>query len=270
MATMAGPAKRKPVRRGGEAPERPDDVPDAARWNAHEATWGEGWSDNGKRVGEWTFYFAEGGLAGRATYVGGVREGLARWFHKNKSCDLREESRYVAGKLHGKRIWQRTRKGKTPGFEWFDKLGDATWRYEVPHFNGTAQPRWAAHYGSAGMEEQVPANEEGRSTSLGEHMHKLAPQAALMLLEEMFVDVEEREVHDGSMARIARGAKTPRGVYLYMGREGDEFFRVQFKYDDTPVAAEYVIDALELSRAFTVAADYYFTARPVFDTPRKR
>jgi hypothetical protein len=267
-----GSAKRRPAgaRPRGEAPERPDDVPDAARWNAHEETWGEGWQEDQKRVGPWTFYFAEGGVAGQVTYVAGLRDGLARWFHKNKSGDLREESRYVRGKLHGKRVWQRTRKGKTPGFEWFDKLGEDTWRYEVPHVNGTAQPRWAAHYGRSGMAEQVPAAADGRSVHLGDHMDKLAPRTALMLVEETFLDAAEREVHDGSLARIARGAKTPRGVYVYQGREGDELFRLQFVYDDAPVAAEYALDAAELSRAFTLAADYYLTARPVFDTPRKR
>jgi hypothetical protein len=265
-----GSAKRKPARERGLPPERPDDVPDAARWNAHEETWGEGWIEGGKRTGTWTFYFAEGGVAGRATYVDGVRDGVAVWHHKNKSGDLREQSTYAAGKLHGKRVWQRSRKGKTPGFEWFDKLGDDTWRYEVPHFNGTAQPRWAAFYGKLGVEEQVPTTPEGRSVALGDHMDKLAPQAVLMLVEEFFVDVEDRQVEDGSLARIARGAKTPRGRYVYAGREGDDLFRVQFVYDDTPVAAEYIVDGGELSRAFTLAADYYFTARPVFDTPRKR
>lgn len=263
-------AKHKTARARGEAPERPDDVPDAARWNAHEETWGEGWKEEGKRVGTWTFWFAEGGVAGRASYVDGVREGVAEWFHKNKSGDLRERTTYVGGKLHGKRVWQRSRKGKTPGFEWFEKLGDDTWRYEVPHFNGTGQPRWATHYGKLGMEEQVPFDDAGRSVALGDHMEKLAPQTVLILLEETFIDSEEREVHDGSLARIARGAKCPRGRYVYMGREGEDLFRLQFVYDDTPVAAEYVVDAVELSRAFTLAADYYLTARPVFDTPRKR
>jgi hypothetical protein len=266
-----GSAKRKPPPRArGEAPERPDDVPDAARWNAHEETWGAGWSEGGKRSGEWTFYFADGGIAGRATYVDGVREGVAEWFHKNKSGDLRERTTYVGGKMHGKRVWQRSRKGKTPGFEWFDKLGEGTWRYEVPHFNGTGQPRWATFYGKTGVDEQVPVTAEGRSVGLGEHLHRLEPQTVLMLVEESFIDAAEREVHDGSLARIARGAKTPRGRYVYMGREAEDVARLQFVYDDTPVAAEYVVDANELSRAFTLAADYYLTARPVFDTPRKR
>lgn len=269
-----GLAKRKPARerggRGGAPPERPDDVPDAARWNAHEETWGEGWSEDGKRVGPWTFYFADGGVAGRVMFALGLRDGVAEWFHKNKAGDLRERSTYVAGKLHGKRVWQRTRKGKTPGFEWFDKLGEDTWRYEVPHFNGTAQPRWATFYAKAGMSEQIPATPEGRSIGLGEHMAKLAPQTVLMLVEEMFVDGADREVSDGSLARIARGAKTPRGRYVYAGCETEDVYRLQFTYDDTPVVAEYVVDAAELSRAFTLACDYYLTARPVFDTPRKR
>jgi hypothetical protein len=251
-------------------PPRPDDVPDAARWNAHEETWGDGDLVEGKRHGRWTFYFAEGGVAGHATYLNGVREGVAEWFHKNKSGDLRERITYVAGKIHGKRVWQRTRKGKVPGFEWFEKLGESTWRYEVPHVNGTGQPRWTTHYGRAGMDEQVPTTAEGRSIRLGDHMDKLAPQTVLMLLEESFIDSADREVHDGSLARIGRGAKTPRGRYVYVGREAEDVFHLQFVYDDSPVAAEYFVDGNELSRAFTLAADYYLTARPVFDTPRKR
>jgi hypothetical protein len=265
-----GSAKRKPARERGAPPERPDDVPDAARWNAHEETWGSGWLEEGKRAGPWTFYFAEGGVAGRATYVNGVRDGIAEWFHKNKSGDLRERSTYVSGKLHGKRVWQRTRKGKTPGFEWFDKLGENTWRYEVPVFNGTSQPRYVTLYGRAGVDEQVPATPEGRSIGLGDHTDKLEPQTVLFLVEECFIDSEEREVHDGSLARIARGAKTPRGRYLYVGFEPGDVVHLRFEYDDVAVAAEYFVDRSELSRAFTLAADYFFTARPVFDTPRKR
>lgn len=261
-------AKRKAEPKG--PPPRPDQVPDAARWNAHEETWGDGDLAGGKRSGPWTFYFAAGGLAGHASYVDGVREGAAEWFHDNKSADLREIVPYVGGKIHGKRVWQRTRKGKTPGFEWFEKLGAETWRYEVPHVNGTGHPRWAALYGSAGTAEQVPATAEGRSVRLGDHMDKLAPGAVLMLLEESFVDGADREILDGSLSRIARGAKTARGRYLFLGRDAGELYRLQFAYDDAPAPAEYVVDASELSRAFTLAADYYLTARPVFDTPRKR
>lgn len=261
-------AKRKPPPKA--PPPRPEGLPEDATWNAHEDTWGSGALVGGKRHGTWAFFFAEGGRAGVVTYANGVREGAARWYHGNKSGDLREESAYLGGKLHGKRVWQRTGKGKTPGFEWFADLGEGTWRYEVPHFNGTAQPRWSTRYGKSGMSEQVPVTAEGRSIGLGDHMDKLEPHTVLMLIEETFVDAEEREVHDGSLARIARGAKTPRGRYVYLGREGDELFHLRFLYDDAPVAAEYVVDKGELSRAFTLAADYYLTARPVFDTPRKR
>ncbi len=264
-------AKRK--RAPKESPNRPDDVPDAARWNAHEEMWAAGWSENGKRTGPWTFYFADGGVAGHANYVGGLRDGVAVWFHRNKSADLREQSTYVGGKFHGKRIWQRSRKGKTPGFEWFDKLGAGTWRYEVPHWSGAGQPRWAAFYGKLGTEAQVPCTAEGRSVELGEHLEKLEPQTVLILVEESFIDCEEREVHDGSLARIGRGAKTIRGRYLYMGRTAEDVYELHFMYDDTQGAsltAEYMVDANELSRAFTLAVDYYPAARLVFDTPRKR
>jgi hypothetical protein len=262
--------KRKPAPK--LPPERAEGIPEHAIWNAHEETWGAGTlGEDGKRAGRWTFYFADGALAGSASYVNGVRDGVAEWFHKNKSGDLRERTTYVAGKIHGKRVWQRSRKGKTPGFEWFDKLGEGTWRYEVPHYNGTAQPRYATYYGKNGVEEQVPANAEGRSIGLGDHMDKLEPQTVLMLVEETFLDTEEREVHAGSLARIARGAKTPRGRWLYIGRESEDIFHLQFKSDDNvDVSEDVFVDANELSRAFTLAADYYLTARPVFDTPRKR
>ena len=95
------------------------------------------------------------------TTTKGFATGPAEWFHKNDCHDLRERSTYVAGKLHGKRVWQRTPKGKTPGFEWFDKLGENTWRYEVPHFNGTSQPRHATRYGKTGMESRCRRTRKG-------------------------------------------------------------------------------------------------------------
>jgi hypothetical protein len=267
---MAFGKRKPPARAPGEAPPRPDDVPDAARWNAHEETWGDGMLHEGKRVGEWTFYFEDGGVAGRVHFAEGVRHGQAMWFHHNKNADLRELSTYVSGKFHGKRVWQRTRKGKTPGFSWFDDLGEETWRYEVPHAAGKAHPRWATRYALAGVSEQVPMTAEGRSIGLGDHMDKLASETSLMLVEEMFLDAHDHEVSDGSLARIARGAKVTRGRYVYAGHEAEDVFRLHFIFDDADAASELFVSAAELSRAFTLAADYYLTARPIFDTPRKR
>lgn len=270
-----GAGKRKPEPK--VAPSRPDVVPDAARWDAHEETWSAGErTAEGKRAGVWTFYFADGGVAGHATYVNGVREGIAEWFHANKSGDLRERITYVAGKMHGKRVWQRTRKGKTTGFDWFAKLGEDTWRYEVAVINGTTQQRHFTCYGKAGIEEQVPSTLEGRSIELGDHMDKLEPQTVLMLVEECFIDGDDEEVDAGSLARIARGAKTARGRWIYLGREAEDVYRLRFVSDDareadgTPTSEEHFVDGAELSRAFTLSADYLVTARPVFDTPRNR
>jgi hypothetical protein len=273
-----GAGKRKPEPK--VAPSRPDVVPDAARWDAHEETWssGERTRGSGRRSGAWTFYFADGAIAGHATYVDGVREGIVAWFHANKSGDLRERITYVAGKIHGTRVWQRTRKGKTTGFEWFDKLGDDTWRYEVAVINGTTQPRHFTCYGKLGMEEQVPKAADGRSIELGAHMDKLQPQTVLMLVEESFIDGDEEEVNAGSLARIARGAKAARGRWIYLGREAeaDDVYKLRFVSDDaheadgTPRSEEHFVDAAELSRAFTLSADYLVTARPIFDTPRNR
>lgn len=270
-----GAGKRKPEPK--VAPPRPDVVPDAARWDAHEQTWSTGErTADGKRTGVWTFYFADGAVAGHASYVNGVREGIAEWFHANKSGDLRERITYVAGKMHGKRVWQRSRKGKTPGFEWFDKLGDDTWRYEVAVINGTTQSRHFTCYGKAGIDEQVPSTPEGRSIALGEHMDKLQAGTVLMLVEESFLDADDEQVDAGSLARIARGAKTARGRWIYLGRQGDDLYALRFESDDareadgTPRSDERLVDGAELSRAFTLSADYLVTARPVFDTPRDR
>ena len=91
-----------------------------------------------------------------------------------------------------------------------------------------------------------------------------------MLVEECFIDCEVHEVSAGSLALIARGLKTARGRWVYVGREGDDMFRLRFDSDDDGKAEEVFADGTELSRAFTLSADYYLTARPVFDTPRKR
>jgi hypothetical protein len=102
-------------------------------------------------------------------------------------------------------------------------------------------------------------------------MDKLEPETVLMLVEETFIDSEDREVHAGSLARIARGAKVARGRYLYVGSESADVYHLRFMSDDNVnVSEEIFVDANELTRAFTLAADYYLTMRPVFDTPRKR
>jgi hypothetical protein len=246
---------------------RPEGLAEDAVWDAAADAWATGATADGKRAGEWTFTRVDGSIAGRAHYVDGVREGHAEWFHM--SGDLREQVTYVAGKLHGRRAWQRTKKGKVPGFEWFDKLGASTWRYEVPHVSGVGQKRYATQYGKSGVEAQVPATAEGRSIELGEHMDLLEPQTVLMLVEEYFIDAaEDEEVSHGSVARIARGVKTARGRYVYLGRETHDVFRIQFEYDDGRAPLEHVVESGELTRAFTLASDYFLTARAVLDPPR--
>ena len=223
--------------------------------------------ENGKRVGPWTFTYTDGTLAGRGSYVNGAFDGSVEWFHR--SGDLRERATYVAGTLHGKQIWQRTKKGKTPGFEWFDKLGKDTWRYEVARANGDGEARFFTFYGKSGVLEQVPATPEGRSIDLGAHMDKLEPQTVLMLVEECFIDDAEEEVHAGSVARLARGAQTAKGRYIYVGMEVEDVFRLRFAYDDGSDSEEFFVDASELSRAFTLAADYFLTARTAVGKKKK-
>ncbi len=246
----------------------PETVPDDAVWDPRHGTWCAGALENGKRVGPWTFTYSSGTVAGRATYANGVFEGPVEWFHQ--SGDLRERATYVAGTLHGKQIWQRTKKGKTPGFEWFDKLGKDTWRYEVARANADGEARFFTFYGKSGVEEQVPTTADGRSIDLGEHMDKLEPETVLMLVEECFIDDAEEEVHAGSLARLARGASTAKGRYIYGGMELEDVFRIRFVYDDGSDPEEFFVDASELSRAFTLSADYFFTARAVLEKNKKK
>ena len=93
---------------------------------------------------------------------------------------------------------------------------------------------------------------------------------ATATMQAHYSTARDHEVSAGSLALIARGLKTPRGRWVYVGREGDDMFHVRFHSDDDGAAEELFIDSSELSRAFTLAADYYLTARPVFDTPRQR
>jgi hypothetical protein len=122
------------------------------------------------------------------------------------------------------------------------------------------------------VDAQVPTTADGRSIALGDHMDKLEPSTVLMLVEESFVDGDENEVTEGSLARIARGAKAARGRWIYDGREphSEDVYRIRFVSDDAREAEEHFIDGAELSRAFTLSADYLVTARPLFDTPRDR
>jgi hypothetical protein len=248
---------------GARGASRPEGIPEDATYDARRETWCSGPLEAGKRSGPWVFTYSDGTLAGRASYQNGVLEGPAEWFHR--SGDLRERVTYAAGKVHGKQVWQRTKKGKTPGFEWFDKLGSNVWRYEVARAHGAGEARYFTLYGKPGMDEQVPTTPEGRSIELGEHMEKLEPQTVLMLVEECFIDDDEEEVHAGSLARLARGVSTAKGRYIYVGKEMDDLYRLRFAYDDGSDPDEFFVDPTELSRAFTLAADYFLTARALLE-----
>jgi hypothetical protein len=248
--------KRRYAEKG--PPVRPEGIPEDATYDPKHQTWGSGALEGGKRTGTWTFHFSDGTLAGRAGYANGLLEGPGEWFHR--SGDLRERVSYVAGKVHGKQVYQRTKKGKATELPWFEKLGKDTWRYEVARAHGDGEARHFTFYGQSGVEEQVPADAEGRSIDLGAHIDKLEPQTVLMLVEECFFDDDEQEVHSGSVARLARGANTAKGRYVYLGKEMDELVRLRFVYDDGSDPDEFFVDTTELSRAFTLAADYYLTA----------
>jgi len=239
-------------------PVRPDVVADGATYDPKHQTWGTGDLTAGKRSGEWTFHYSDGTLAGRARYENGLLHGPGEWFHR--SGDLRERATYVAGKVHGKQVFQRTKKGKASELPWFEKLGADTWRYEVARAHGDGEARHFTFYGKSGVDEQIPTDAEGRSIGLGDHLEKLQPQTVLMLVEECFIDDEDQEVHAGSVARLARGANTAKGRYVYVGMEMDDLARLRFAYDDGSDADDFFVDAAELSRAFTLAADYYLTA----------
>ncbi len=249
-------------------PLRPQGIAEDATYDARHGTWCAGTVDAGKRAGPWIFHFSDGTLAGRATYEKGLLEGPAEWFHR--SGDLRERATYVAGKVHGKQVWQRTKKGKAPELPWFDKLGKDTWRYEVARAHGDGEARHFTFYGKSGVEQQVPTTPEGRSIELGHHMDKLEPQTVLMLVEECFIDDDEQEVHAGSVARLARGASTAKGRYVYVGKEMDDLYRLRFVYSDGSDPDDFFVDPTELSRAFTLAADYFLTARSMLEKKEKR
>jgi hypothetical protein len=239
-------------------PPRPDVVADGATYDPKHQTWASGDLASGKRTGAWTFHYGDGTLAGRATYVDGQLDGVAEWFHR--SGDLRERATYVRGQVHGKQIWQRTKKGKTSELPWFEKLGKGTWRYEVGRAHGEGEARHFTLYGASGVDAQVPTDADGRSIELGEHLDKLEPQTVLMLVEECFFDEDEEERTAGSVARLARGATTRKGRWVYLGRETEDVVRLRFVPDDGAEPEETFVDASELSRAFTLAADYHLTA----------
>lgn len=250
--------KRRHDKRRGQELVRPTNVPDDANFDVRHQTWGVGALDGTKRVGPWSFYFQDGSLAGRVNYVAGTFDGLAEWFHR--SGDLREQATYVAGKVHGKHVWQRTKKGKMPDCPWFDKLGKDTWRYEVARVHGDGQARYFTLYGQEGVESQVPVAEDGRSIDLGAHMERLRPQTVLMLVEECFADDDDEVVTSGSVTRLVQRLDTPKGRYVYTGKEMDGLYRIQFCYDSSREPDEYFVESAELSRAFTLAADYVLTA----------
>ena len=258
--------KRRYAEKG--PPIRPEVVADGAVYDPKHQTWGDGLLVDRKRSGPWTFHYSDGTLAGNAIYEKGLLEGSAEWFHR--SGDLRERVSYVGGKVHGKQVFQRTKKGKASELPWFEKLGKDIWRYEVARAHGDGEARHFTFYNRSGVDEQVPTDADGRSIGLGDHLAKVEPQTILMLVEECFIDDEDQEVHAGSVSRLARGASTAKGRYIYVGMEMDDLARLRFAYDDGSDPDDFFVDVNELSRAFTLAADYYLTSLALTASNRKK
>jgi hypothetical protein len=189
----------------------------------------------------------------------GERHGAHRWLHPNG--ELSQEGIYEHGVLAGKVSWVRPT-GKLPkSSAWFDQLGKATCRYEVPHVDGVADRRHFTFYNAAGRDAQIAAGPDGRSINLGQQMHKVQPETVLFLVEDDFeLHGDDRMVHAASIPQLERGTDVARGRYIYVGSPCDGVYMLRFKYDDGDHENWYV-ETEELDRAFTLAADYFDTAR---------
>ena len=63
----------------------------------------EGTMRNGQRTGEWTAYFADGGIRSRANYVDGLEQGATEVFHPNGMSYYKGQ--YAAGKPSGEWVF---------------------------------------------------------------------------------------------------------------------------------------------------------------------
>lgn len=63
----------------------------------------EGALQHGQRTGEWTAYFADGGIRSRATYVDGLEEGATEVFHSNGMSYYKGQ--YTSGKPTGEWVF---------------------------------------------------------------------------------------------------------------------------------------------------------------------
>jgi hypothetical protein len=112
MAAKKKPAPKPSSSRTPE-PKRPRGVPAGATFDPKENEWPLGTTKGGKRIGEWSFWRADGSLVGRATFdAKGVLHGIARRFHSDGAISM--ESRYVHGVRWGKTRHTRSKKGDSP------------------------------------------------------------------------------------------------------------------------------------------------------------
>jgi hypothetical protein len=240
--------------------KRPASVPTTATFDPEHRTWSDGPSRGGVKKGKWTYWHAGGELMGSVRHdANGERHGPCRWLHANG--ELWQEGRYEDGKLAGKISWLRPA-GKLPKYmAWFDQLGKQTARFEVPYAAGEQERRHFTFYNAAGRDEPIAADSSGRSIELGRQMHKVQPETVMFLVEDDFeCHGGDGAVHAGSISKLARGEDVARGRYLYVGSPHDGVHVLRFKPEDGP-HEEWYVEAHELDRAFTLAADYFGTAQ---------
>jgi hypothetical protein len=235
-----------------KAPKKAKGVPEDAVWDASEGDgeWIVGPMVKGKRHGAFTYYYRDGALSGHVGFAKGERHGTAEWF--SPKGDLWEVDWYEDGELHGKQVWLRVAKGETRDL--WSNLPQKAWRMEMLYVRGEGKSRYFTLYSKAARNEPVAVDKRGRSIALGEQMDKILPGSVLLLVEKSFDGEEAHEVHAGSLAKGSKGA---RGRYVFVGEVAKGIYQLTFKYDDDEKKPEqFFVPAEEISRAFTLAADY--------------
>lgn len=225
-------------------PPRPDALPDSAVFDAEDNEWTLGQRDaSGRKIGHWTWWRPDGVKISEASYDddGRLHGRFERW---HESGEPSQWATYVHGKVHGVQVWTRPTTGPA------DKalppnLPDRVIRMDVPYVQGVAQPMYFTFFLEAGR-RGVPVDDRGRCLDL-------AAQLGVFDLDTVLLPVVTRyETVEGQPIEVDPTG----GRWIY---KGHDTAGVSIRHQIGTTERDHVISHAELSRAFTLAADYFLT-----------
>lgn len=225
-------------------------IEDTSVWTWSKGVWMTGKRDKTKkRVGPWKFQYRDGTLAGVCTYdKRGLRKGEADWYDvKGALC---EHDIYVDGKQHGPQVFIRTSKPPPPLAPMWRALPKPCMRLDMPYVEGRGVHTLFTLYNTKGAKDPIP-HVKGKSVDLGAQLDKLVWGSVLALVAKDYVESGESGRLRARPGRFVLGSTHVNNTVAEM----------QFIPDDGEEPETRYVQADELTRAFTLAADLYFAKK---------